>query len=193
MDINNATQNFRRNYSGPRIAFLISGGGYSCLNFRQLPGASRILEQAVEPYSPLSFADFLNNNCGVSDFDENSRFCDENILNPAIQAMENHAGSGNVLSVVVTAALTTDRFRQGRNRAFIALSDGRRFRLNLPKLEQNAHETLLNNAPHLIDEQRSQEDAIVGQVVLAVIMNDPTMMPNLPQGASLDNLTPASV
>jgi hypothetical protein len=56
-----------------------------------------------------------------------------------------------------------------------------------------AKTTLLNNAPHLIDEQRSQEDAIVGQVVLAVIMNDPTMMPNLPQGASLDNLTHASV
>lgn len=192
MDLNNATQNFRRNYSGPRIAFLISGGGYSCLNFRQLPGASRILDQAVEPYSPGSFADFLNEN-GDTVFDENSRFCDEEVLNPAVEAIENYAGGGSIFGVVVTAALTTDRYRQGQNRAFIGFSDGRRFKLNLPKLDQQSHETLLNSAPHLIDEHRHQEDNLVGQVVLALIMNDPTMMPNLPQGASLENITPATV
>lgn len=192
MDINSATNAFRKMYNGPRIAFLISGGGYSCLNFRQLPGASRILDQAVEPYSSNSFADFLNSNLDVNLYDDNSRFCDESILDEAVYALENYVNNSEVLCVVVTSALTTDRFRRGDNRALIAFSDGRRFRLSLPKLEEQFHNYLTQNNQSILDKIRLEEDNILGQVVLSLIMNDPSFMPSLNNGSSLEIL-PAKV
>lgn len=203
MDLTAATYFFRKNYTGPKIAFLISGGGYSCLKFRQFPGASSIIEQAIEPYSGLSFANFLNDAIAATTacsldgepqpyYDENSSFCNQEILDPAIRSMENYVDSEETLIVVVTAALTTNRYRLGENRAFIGFSDGRRFKLSLPKINEPSHAFMLSNAPSLLDEHRFREDSLVGQVVLALIMNDPNMMPNLPEGASLENLTPTT-
>ena len=42
---------FNPHGDGSKLALLITGGGFSCLDFMTMPGSSRILEMATMPYS----------------------------------------------------------------------------------------------------------------------------------------------
>lgn len=189
MDMQAAIQKFRSEYAGPPVFFFITGGGHSCLDFRRYPGASRLLRGAFEPYNSEEIAHFMNEfgPSGNLIDPDNFPFCSEQMTVDALQALSTFAAnSTNALLVVVNSALTTDRWRRGENRSWIATSRGNLFRLNLNKIDEQNYNSLTNANPLLIDSIRASEDARVGQAVLAIIMNDPSMMPRLEVGESLD-------
>jgi hypothetical protein len=183
-----AIQKFRSEYKGPPIYFFITGGGHSCLDFRRFPGASKLLRGAFEPYASEEIAEFMNGfHQGGQHIDpSNFSFCTEQMTIDALSALSGFVHDTIALMVVVNSALTTDRWRRGDNRSYIATSRGNLFKFNINKLDEETYGVLQRNKPALIDDIRHMEDAKVGQVVLAIIMNDPTMMPSLDAGESLD-------
>jgi hypothetical protein len=189
MDMHSVIQKFRSEYAGPSAYFFITGGGHSCLDFRRYPGASRILRGAYEPYVSEEIAHFMNEYGPSGDLIDpsNFSFCTEQMTVDALQALSTFvADSTGSLLVVVNSALTTNRWRRGDNRSWIATSRGNLFRLNLNKIDEQNYNALTSANPLLIDSIRESEDMRVGQVVLAIVMNDPSMMPRLEVGETLD-------
>lgn len=183
------TQHFRSEYSGPKIAFFVAGGGFSALDFRRFPGGSSKYHTAVEPYSEDT-ASFLNRfaNAGISD-PSNFRFVNADGTAQALQALQSYCNDDhNLLYVVINSACTSDRFRRGDNRAYIHTSRGDMYLFRMSKLEQDGYEALANKSMNYIDQIRFEEDRRIGQVALAIIMEDPSLFPVLEAGESVVRL-----
>lgn len=179
--IETATQKFRKDYTGPQIAFFIAGGGFSALDFRRFPGGSKIYHTAIEPYN-VDTANFLTQFAGADIPDPTAfAFVHPEQTLQALQALQNYCNRPNLLHVVINAALTTDRYRRGDNRAFISTSRGDSYAVKLNKLNEDQYNAL-SSRPEAIDRIREEEDRKIGQIALAIIMLDTSMMPTLSAG-----------
>lgn len=186
--LNTVIQTFRENYKGLPLAFFIAGGGFSCLDFRRYPGSSKMYHTAVEPYNEDT-VNFLNKfaDAGIAD-PHNFNFVNPEGTLQALEALENYCDNSGLAYVVVNSALTTDRWRRGDNRAYIALSNGDIFIFKLSKLDEDSYRILSEKNPRAIDEYRRREDDKVGQVVLSILLNDPTLCPELDEGEEIVRL-----
>jgi len=175
-DLFGAIKTLRENYSGPKIAFLILGGGFSCLDFRRFPGSSKFYHTAIEPYGEDA-ANFLSkySNTAPSPTDP---LCNAKTTLLALAALTNYCNDPNLLYVVVNSALTTDRWRRGENRAYIATSRGDMYEMHISKLAEDEY-SALGARPNLIDMIRHEEDEKVGQAAISIIMEDPSIAPEL--------------
>lgn len=182
MNFNQATQAFRNEYQGPKIAFFIAGGGFSTLDFRKYPGSSRLYHTAIEPYN-VDTANFLNKFNGQDIQDpENFSFVNPEGTARALEGLVSYCNTLHLLYVVVNSACTTDRYRRGDNRAYIATNRGEMFIFEMNKLSQEEYQVMSSKGSHFIDQIRHNEDVRIGQVVLAIIMNDPSLFPELEVG-----------
>ena len=185
MNFNQATQAFRNEYQGPKIAFLIAGGGFSALDFRKYPGSSRLYHTAIEPYN-VDTANFLNKFSGQDIQDpENFSFVNPEGTAKALEGLANYCDTPDLLYVVVNSACTTDRYRRGENRAYIATSRGEMFVFEMSKLSQEEYQVVSSKGNQIIDQIRHNEDIRIGQVALAIIMNDPSLFPDLEDGEKI--------
>lgn len=182
------TQHFRSEYSGPKIAFFVAGGGFSALDFRRFPGGSSVYHTAIEPYSEDT-ANFLNKfaNAGIND-SSSFRFVNAEGTELALRALTAYCDNPNLLHVVINSACTSDRFRRGDNRAYIATSRGDMFLFRMSKLDEDEYSALFDKNPSYIDQVRFEEDRRIGQVALAIIMEDPSLCPALESGESIVRL-----
>lgn len=173
---------FRSSYSGPQIAFFIAGGGFSALDFRRFPGGSRLYHTAIEPYSKDT-ANFLTKFSGAQiDDPENFPFVNPEGTYKALQGLANYCDDSSLLYVAINSACTTDRYRRGENRAYIATSRGDMYVFEMNKLSQEEYQVLSAKGQKYIDEIRYQEDRRIGQIALALIMGDPSLYPEIENG-----------
>lgn len=180
-----ALSTFRSDYQGPKIAFFIAGGGFSVLDFRRYPGSSNLYHTAIEPYN-RDTANFLTKFAGANIVDpEKFSFVNAEGSSDALRALANYCDDPNLLYVVINSACTTDRWRRGENRAYITTSRGDMYVFEMNKLEQDAYDILAANGSRYIDDIRYQEDRRIAQVAIAIIMNDPSLFPQLEQGESI--------
>jgi hypothetical protein len=187
MDFNAALKEFRSSYNGPKLAFVIMGGGYSALDFRKFPGSSRYYHTAVEPYQD-DLINFLNRygsgpHIG-SDEAQSFRAVNMEVTRDLLKALVAYCDDPSVKCVVVNSAITTDRWRRGSNRSFIVTSDNEEFEYNLSKIDEVTYNSLQLYNSEFIDEIRRNEDLRIGQAVLSILCDNPSMTPNYP-GESL--------
>lgn len=187
MKLEDAIEQFRLNYKGNKIAFLIVGGGYSCLDFRRYPGASAFYHTAYEPYANEEIVTFLVRNIkdypAVEDI-SSLKFCSKEMTENIYKAFSNYITEPNITKVVVNSALTTNNYRRGINRSYIVIED-KKYYLTLNKLNEETHNNISKVSRRLIDKVRYKEDEKIGQIVLSLLLNDSSIMPSLLEGESL--------
>lgn len=184
-NLEQALSKFRFDYQGPKIAFLIAGGGFSILDFRRYPGGSRIYHTAIEPYN-RDTANFLTKFAGAKiDDPESFSFVSAEGTSDALLGLINYCDDQNLLHVVINSACTTDHYRRGENRAYIATSRGDMFVFEMNKIDESSYEILSDKNHIYIDHIRLQEDRRIAQVAIGIIMADPSLYPNLEQGESV--------
>mgnify|MGYP001262223776 CR=1 FL=1 len=181
MDFQSVLQEFRRSYKGPKLAFIIMGGGYSALDFRRYPGSSEFYHTELAPYRE-DLANFINKYGTrriAADEVESFNAVNAEVTVELVAALANYCDDPNLMYVVVNSALTTNtRWRRGSNRSFIATSTGLSFEFQLSKLDEDSYNVLLNNAPDQLDLIRRGEDERVGQMVLSILLGNPALAPN---------------
>jgi hypothetical protein len=187
MDFNAALKEFRSSYNGPKLAFVIMGGGYSALDFRKFPGSSRYYHTAVEPYQE-DLINFLNK-YGPGfliepDEARSFRAVNMDVTRDLLKALIKYCNDPSVKCIVVNSAITTDRWRKGSNRSFIVTSDNEEFEFNLSKADEVTYNYIQKWNPEFIDEIRRNEDLRIGQAVLSILCDNPSMIPDYP-GESL--------
>lgn len=101
-------EKFVTTYTGKKLSFLISGGGIGLTEILKFPGASKIVENIHIP----SGIDTLTKLFGTAECNE------ETAYNQYLGFREVYSAD-DYFPVVINAALSTDRPRQTKNRAFI--------------------------------------------------------------------------
>lgn len=141
-----------------KIAALITGGGFSFLEPCIYPGCSRWLHSVIIPYDRDSWGDYGWQ--GTAEIAKVDRVTTEELLTD----LKRRTGS-HLTQLVINAALTTDRARQGENRAWIGLQrpgQSPEFKeMKFTKLEPWSIET--------VDTKRSDEDRAIGIAIWTML------------------------
>tara|TARA_B100000614_G_scaffold262909_1_gene300966 strand:- start:461429 stop:462115 length:687 start_codon:yes stop_codon:yes gene_type:complete len=172
----------------PLLSLFATGGGMSLGELLIVPGASARILGMHMPYEQGETLRFLEPTLGALDkFD----FCSEKTISKYLQALE-HRNRGNsvapIISIVISAALTTTRWRRGDNRAFVGIHrpDGSRefYKIAISKQEKAEWEALYIvdggvNMQALAGRRRAEDESI-SRAVMSLLLNDPSF-------ASLNN------
>lgn len=126
--INDLFENFIKNYKGPKLAFIVTGGGIGVHELAQTPGASKFLHAIYVPYSYEESERFID-----ASFPENNggpfglgRLYTQKAVSAAGARLLCEAGRRywpTCKVIACTAATTTNRYRHGENEAFISVCD----------------------------------------------------------------------
>lgn len=122
-------EDFVRNYNGPKLAFIVTGGGIGIHNLASTLGASRILHAIYVSYSYEESANFIANsylNMALTfDISKGNEYTQKAVSEHGAFLL---ASAGSVhwpqcRVIACTAATTTNRYRPGDNQAFIAVAE----------------------------------------------------------------------
>ena len=149
-------------YKGPKIGFVLSGGGIGVAQLATVIGASKLIHSITIPYSYNESKRFILE--GWRRFESNRSAIDASIEYAAHAVSERGAellatAGSNIwgapqqddpcATIVCTAATTTSRYRQGDNHAWIGVvnpyrsgpGENKFFHLELSKLSEDDHRT----------------------------------------------------
>jgi hypothetical protein len=136
---------FVRTYEGPKLAIVATGGAAHLGDLAAIPGASRVLHSVDVPYAtelvPLKDYSAVSEE-RLYELKEFYSFC--------------YGGPKGIRWIIVTAALTTDRYRRGPNHAWVQIT-GRNHYFAMDKLSEAEHFELAQ-IPGGILQRRQQED-----------------------------------
>lgn len=176
--------NHKTNPSLPKLSIIATGGGIAVSELLKLPGASAVVQGINLPYAVEETACFIAMHSDESAAEEFRKKSVDSLSAMNLAAALRSVGKKNYLSnttyLSITAALTTDRFRRGENRAHIALYrkvsgstvvDVAAYSLKLSKLTEQEYACgpALRN---LIRQTRENEDRFVAWVAL-LLAEDP--------------------
>jgi len=107
-------------YEGPKVGFIVSGGGAGIANLATVPGASKIIHEIKIPYSLEAVENFLSVvEVGRQGFYSKDAVSQDSALLLAEAARR--SWGDNIKIIACTAAITTNRWRRGDNHAWICV------------------------------------------------------------------------
>jgi len=165
-------------YNGPKVGFVVSGGGASVANLALIPGVSKLLHEVKIPYSLEATESFISS---IWESDR-GRYSNNAVSKESAFLLANAAKSywgGDVGIIGCTAAITTSRWRRGDNHAWICvikpnapdgaeginrMADGKTeyFHLELSKLSEKDYA----NAGGYVSWKRRDEDQQIADFLL---------------------------
>lgn len=174
-------EDFVKNYKGPKLAFVVTGGGIGIHNLAQMLGASKILHAIYVPYSYEESERFIASAIDSRDGIKNGAMFGKQYVEEG--AVSKHGATllqlaGRIVwpdcrVIACTAATTTSRYRRGENQAYIAMtdpgqvlaSDIKHFHLKLSKISESDYQMMgLGYAAW----KRCTEDAEITRFLLRV-------------------------
>jgi nicotinamide mononucleotide (NMN) deamidase PncC len=173
---------FVRRYQGPKLAILATGGAATLSMLATVPGVSRILDSIHVPYATEA-----SDACCLFPVASLGAVSPEKV-SEMLSGLEQQtlARSEPLVRVVVSAALTAQRYRRGENHAYVVLSvDGqarRNFHIRFSKFSEEEHAALTESEK---TERRLLEDWELTDKVLCLIehvVNEGTLEAFNPEG-----------
>jgi hypothetical protein len=187
-------------------SFFVTGGGFSLLDIGKIPGASKVFADAYIAYHMLEEVNFLRSVLG-----DNVNLLingEVGFVSPwttywyARALLQRHVNTiPNATICVTNASLTTNRWRRGKNEAFIAVAnrpcdrnDGviKLFRYDMKKWSEEEynqlvhdHQAAVENGMHPTDPivaRRMFEDQKVAEVALGLILENPSLVNMVERG-----------
>ena len=164
------TLSFVENYDGPLLNMFVTGAGASLVEIERIPGASSVIHSIHAPYSEPAVAEFVGSDCkpikSVS-AEMAARIIDQLVRSGLDSNEQGH--------VVVTGALTTNRWRKGPNHAYIGIhipSKGigpRFYHIHIQKDDEEVYKLMSGDE---IVHKRRNEDFAVALFVMKLLEND---------------------
>jgi len=165
-------------YSGHKLSMLVTGGGFGLAEIGMLPGVSSLLSSFYSPYSVEESTMFVERHGGHALYE---KFRTKMVSRDGAEALCEALGwknvilkSPDVISIALTASLTTSRYRKGKNEAFISLHLPKdeefikTWHLSFPKLPEEAHGRLTVPEVCAI---RAREEEVIALVALVLALN----------------------
>ena len=145
-----------------KICVLITGGGFDLVNYFQGCGASSILENISVIYGQNSLEEFTTHSS--IKYPAVSKGQAELLLD----SYKRFHSYNDVIYVICTAALTSDRWRRGANHACI-LVDDKFFEIQIPKLTEEEYKNLSKLE---IQKLRIKEDEDLSRTISEIILSN---------------------
>lgn len=167
-------------YNGPKLVFIISGGGIGVTDLVKVMGASKIVHAIQIPYDSDEAVRFVTQNIrlplpsGMEPIElENIKFVSEDWAKHLCNAgLTEYAGS-KCKVFAITAGITTNRYRKGENHAWIACGTTadniETHHLQLPKLSEEDHDKMF---PGYVDWKRGSDDRQIADFVLDLVFEN---------------------
>ncbi len=171
-------QNLIETYSGPKVAIVACGAGVGLGQLAIMPGASKVLSSFYSPYEIDDTKLFIDN------FDEAHDFGEQCVSAQSSQIIHRALlrKTSAKITIAITGALTSMRWRRGNNHAFITLNNGKDYtthHLVLTKTTESVHQS--STYKDLYMNRKKEDDAIsITSLILAGMINQ-----ELPAGVSL--------
>lgn len=153
---------FVKTYKGPKLRLLLTGVGSYASGIIGIPGASAVIDSITIPYSKESVSLLLErfHPC-PGEADDWGSVSAEMVVGLHLC---NSRDLGGAIPLTVTGAITTNRYRRGENRAFIAFGQEsvEVYHLQLDKLAQEEH------TEEAATQKRYVQDRLVSEIALAL-------------------------
>lgn len=158
-------QKFILEYKGPPISIIALGAGTQISKLLSYPGASKIIESIILPYSRGSVQRLLNS-YKIEKY--NSPDLAKSLAEKSLDFTETGVGIG----VGITGALTTNRERKGDNVVYICFCIAendkeykyKEFKLKFPKLSSHEFQDYSNVLKKRKDEEESVLDNFLDNI-----------------------------
>lgn len=166
-------KDFIANYNGPPVFITAAGCGSKFAELLSMPGASKVVEMIQFPYSKrlvMGVAGHEEDCCGlkcVSDMYA-AEFIQNNLVDEVLECP----------MLVVTGALTTDRYRQGDNEAYFGIynpataAEEKPFSIYHLKLDKKSQADYQKLTPDEIQKIREFEDFLIVSAGLNLLMGN---------------------
>lgn len=168
-------KSFQDYYKGPLLSLWITGGGFSLLDMLKRPGCSKILNNVIIPYSENQIIKLLDKHW-LWNKEDHIKSCTPEAVDLYRRCLELESGPGGCY-VAVSAALTTNRYRKGKNHAFIAFKNDhdeeQLWELNLMKPLESLFQS--NDAERTCGVLRMAEDEMVALSAMSLLLDDPSV------------------
>lgn len=158
---------FVKKYSGPKLAITITGGGVSFAEIASIPGVSNILHSIYIPYSDKALKKYILQHNLIIETSAVSEKRIYQLFNCSISE------NPNCLHIIISAALTTTRYRKGKNHAMIFVAENKTdtdmdfCELELEKLDEPEYDFLIGI--HGLETLRKKEDQQITYKVLELL------------------------
>jgi len=169
-----------QNYNGPKLVFIISGGGIGVTDLLKVMGASKLIHTIHIPYDSDEVVRFVTQNIrlplpeGMEPIDlDNIKFVSEDWAKHLCNAGLIEYSATDCKVFAITAAITTNRYRKGENHAWIAAATNSEnietYHLELSKLSEQDHEKMF---PGYVDWKRNADDRQITDFVLNLVFQN---------------------
>jgi len=163
-------------YRGDPLAIVATGAAISLGQLATVPGSSRILDSFCVPYSYESSKYIVGKvKEEGSDFPSPVSEATAILLTKGTKAITDRP----CCFVSITGAVITNRYRRGDNYAFICVSKDslfKTYKIKLTKHPELFYTILKKEAPEVIQTIRDRQDIIVASQVIAILLNDFSIM-----------------
>ena len=155
-------------YSGPKLAIIVAGGGSGIARLCVIPGVSKVLYSMVCPYDTAATIKLIEQNGGVCRYFKHKAVSPEASWELA-RCWEVRGGK-EVVVIGITGAITTSRYRRGNNEAFISIGRGEinaQYHIKLGKLPESIYEDhIIPWREGVIFRTREKEDELIAMTAL---------------------------
>lgn len=166
---------FHELYQGPPISLWITGGGFGFLDVLKIPGASRFISDVIIPYSEKDILARLHDHRMIDPLGFGS--ASEDAVRVYAEYLEHATTVGNGVCLAVSAALSTNRWRRGTNRAFFCtrtIAGTTVYRLDMMKPQKIIYQ---NASTSVISTIRAEEDDKVSKAMMAILTGNMDAFP----------------
>lgn len=144
---------FIQGYDGYPIRVVAAGAGISLSQICTYPGASKVIDGVLIPYSNQSMENMIGK-------------VEKVVSKETIEKFFELYDDTSVLQVCITGALTTNRYRKGDNHAYIGLISPTRKDIYYVTLEKAPEELYNNFTPGQLIKLRQYEDNLISYITL---------------------------
>jgi hypothetical protein len=150
-----------KEYQGAPIYFVITGAGMGLTDLMKIPGSSKMVGEMIIPYGEASSLSFTSGCDALAVTEEKTLRYYEDAKSRACMA------EFNTPVVIVNGALTTNRYRRGKNHAYIIVNE-KMYHVEFPQRTEEEWNKI-NEAGFILGDRLAQ-DITVSDIVLSLIM-----------------------
>lgn len=167
-------------YEGPKLSFIVAGGGSAVSRIASIPGASKVLHSMYCGYEQEAMIRLIERNVHVCRHFKEKAVSMESAWELARAwegAISWDRDKHKAVIVAITGAITTNRDRRGKNEAFISIGAGptnTQYHVQLGKLPSKVYEDEIKEWRDLIiAATREKEDEHIAMLALTIATKVP--------------------
>lgn len=168
-------------YTGPKVAFVLTGGGAGVAQLATVVGASKLLHAILIPYSHDESVKLISDALGalVGEEYREKAVSEKSARLLCLGGLKRWPGCR---VIACTAATTTSRWRRGENQAFVAVGEFpmgteggmviKEYHLKLSKFSEEVYNTISDTSDEIVAWKRRTEDSEITAFIFKLVFDE---------------------